>query len=346
MMGTRGLFPLILVGAVLTLSPALAQVKDSRRGDLDAASKLFGQGDYEKAREKLQVIYNSKNYTPAQRSKAGYLIGETLERVSEYKKAMAWYERFLREHPQSRNAVHAKARLKSLKKNEGRFEKIVLGEKAWDLYTAGKYAETLTLLQTLNLPQSVAETKRKPVTEDDVQFFIIMGHCLRELEFYQESADAYEIAITLRSYDAEEFRDRSLRYITRLRIYWGSLASLIVLCFVLLSAKPWHHWNRELTKKLAITALTWGVAGVSLWFVGANMEISEDVEKPIFAADLIMLTGLLFLPISATMVYGTAIKKSRQTWVQLRVSIFSSLSCLATMGVILHFKDWFMLVSL
>ncbi|MDF1661269.1 MAG: hypothetical protein P1V97_05830 [Planctomycetota bacterium] len=346
MIKVRQILSLFILACVVGLTPAMGQEKESGRDDLDAASKLFGQGDYKSAREKLRLIYNSKDYTPAQRSKAGYLIGESLERVSEYKKAMNWYESFLKDHPNSRNAIHAKARLKSLRKNEGRFEKIVLGEKAWDLYTAGKYAETLELLKTLDLPKTVAETKSKPVTEDDIQFFIITGHCLRELEFYQESANAYEIAITLDSYDAEEFRDRSLRYITRLRIYWASLASMVLLTIVFISVKPWQHWNLELTKKLAITGISWGAAGVSLWLVGANMEVAEDVEKPILVADIVMLTVLLFLPIMASMVYGTAIKKRKQSWVQVRASVFSLLSCLSAMGIILHFKDWFMLVSL
>lgn len=335
-----------VIWSILGISPILAQVNTDKRSDLDAASKLFGQGQYKEARKRLLIIYKSPKHSSEQRSKAGYLIGESLERVSEYKKAMEWYESFLKDHPKSRNAVHARARLKSLKKNEGRFEKIILGEKAWDLYTAGKFAETLEILQSLNLPKTVAETKTKPVTEDDIQFLIITGHCLRELEFYQESADAYEIAVTLDSYDAEEFRDRSLRYITRLRIYWGSLASLIILSIVFLAAKPWRISDKELAKKLSVTGLSWAMAGLSLWLVGTNMEISEDVEKPIFGSDLVLMTALLFLPILATMIYATAIRQSKRSLVFLKTPLFGLLSCLATMGVILHFKDWFMLISL
>lgn len=345
-MARRSLLLLVFWAFLTSPLTSFAQAPDPRRKDLDEASRTFGRGEYEKARKQLRAIYESDQYSPEQRSKAGYLIGESLERVSQYKEAMAWYQRFLKDHPTSKNAVHARARLKSLKKNEGRFEKIILGEKAWDLYTEGKYSETLKILAPLNLPKTLEETKQRPVTEDDVQFFLIMGHCLRDLERYREAADAYEIAVSLDSYDAEEFRDRSLRYIVRERIFWASLLSLGLVLVVLFQSRPWRHWDRSLTKKVLVTALTWGVAGVSFWLVGANMEVSEDVEKPIFATDLVVITGLLFLPILASMLYGTAMQKSRRRWILIRVSLFSLSSCLATVGVILHFKDWFMLLSL
>jgi hypothetical protein len=331
------------------LAPGIVYAQNTKPADQQAFQKSyesFQKGQYKKARGDLTRLYNAlENKDPLKR-KAALFIGMCLDCEQKYEDAIDWYKVLISTFPKSKTAINARSNIDRLNRSSGgHFDKLRLQVRVRLLLDKGSFAQALKAVQNEKLALTEDELEKQPLQAEDGELYYLLGECQRGLENYQEAAWAYECASRIGIPDAEEFRDRSLRYIVRRRALWLAVLLAGVLFITLLRARPWIVWSKAKLRTVALILGAWALMGFAFWLAGLSMNISEDANKPIFVKDIVMLIGVLAVPIVATALFAMTLD-SKKSLRSIKIGLYGLSSAIATMALILHFKDWFMLLSL
>jgi tetratricopeptide (TPR) repeat protein len=340
----RALIPLISCICLLQTVQAQDAVLDQKK-QFNAAFKHYQTGAYSKARSAFQKLYKDRSQDQPRRRKSAYFIGLCLENEQKYEEAIEWFKSLIKAFPKSQTARNAQNSIDSLiQYSGGNFDKLRLQTRSRALIDNEKYSEALKELATVVLPLLEAPGLNS-LKDEDRELYFLLGECHRNLENYSDAAKAYNSAALLGIPEAGEFRDRSLRYIVRSRLVWGAIVILLVLCGLLLRQKAWrtNAWAQK--SRFGMILGFWFLIGLLLWILGWKMDIGEDIDKPIFPEDIAMMVGVLSLPIGLTLLYSCSLG-NHTSFKALKIGVFGAAASLSTMALILHFKDWFMLLSL